>query len=350
MTKSRPATIVTWATDAAHGGRPLVTMIDPLTGVTCPLDISFAPDQTINRIAWSPDGNALAISTYEVIPQGGGSRARLAVLSPLGLYRGGVAGDVAWSPDGSRLAVTYTSHSPGPGPATIWMVDHDGTQRQVEFNCDPCYAAYPGGRASGAAFWSPDSSSIAFAYAQYGSDSPNGGHLVAERTLVASADSASVSILDQAGIRSWIDDRTLAQVDEAGQTFAVPVDQPDQRHPASFVPPRDGQSPDGRYAARLVVRNEATGAGDLVVDDLASGGSTTVTSGRESGGQWIWSPDSSMIVYAESPEPSHGVRPGIWIVNVDGTGLRRLTDAVAADGGIAELMETAWQPVWAAGR
>ena len=57
-----------------------------------------------------------------------------------------------------------------------------------------------------------------------------------------------------------------------------------------------------------------------------------------------------MIVFAESPEPSSGVKPGIWIVKVDGTGLRRLTDAVAADGGISIVMPTAWQPVWIAGQ
>lgn len=197
-----------------------------------------------------------------------------------------------WSPDGGKLALDATNAS---DTSDIWIVDvTDWSARKVVDCAAPClWAEEPA--------WSHDGTRIAYQ----------------RHTTTAAGETSAIEVLDLAS-------GTTSVVHETGTDKGV-------------YAPR--WSPDD---ASLVFEQTAAD-GDtflgvsLEVLDLAAPGVTrTIVPVERFANNADWSRDGSLIVFSA---PIAGGEPGgplsdIWVVNRDGTGLRRVTD-IAASGGTA---------------
>jgi Tol biopolymer transport system component len=188
---------------------------------------------------------------------------------------------------------------------------------------------------------SPDGSRIVFARSKLGATAR-------QRLFVVNADGSGLRLLTKGDDRdpSWSPDgETIAftrgegPVSVFGSVYAVDTDGSNLR-----VLVRDAQdpawSPDGSKIA-FVRDLEAA----VAVFDLKSKSITRVIrSKRVSASQPAWSPDGTRIVFVDMPRDA---RPDslyddaddyleIYVVNVDGTGLRRLTRNTDID----------WSPTW----
>ncbi len=181
----------------------------------------------------------------------------------------------AWNAAGSRIAFWRT---PAPfGPGSIWTMTANGTdERRLTVGIDARDPA-----------WSPAGTRIAFTLAS--------GEGFDVWTMRAS------------------DGADLQQV-----TSGPALD---------FEP---AWSPDGTRLAFTRGSQEGD-VGDVYVIDLATGAVTQVTSSPEYDHQVAWSPDGTRLVFERDSGPSFS----IYTVNVDGTGLTRVTDGPYFDTGPA---------------
>jgi TolB protein len=228
------------------------------------------------------------------------------------------------SPDGSRIAFT----SDLSGCYNIWVMNPDGTDR-VQLTSVDQYE-----RCNETPYWSPDGSQIAF----ISSREPSEGW----QTYVMNADGSNprkVSVVPDrddaagAGPLGWTPDgRVIYQiiansadtiyVVEPDGTGAEPLfDEPGIRDPVwspdgsllAFVRSSDG-------VARLVVRDGAGSEDTLVVMSLSETGSYMAI---PPAARQPWSPDGSWVAFYIA---EHWVRQ-IFVIDTDGTDLRRLTDS-----------------------
>jgi hypothetical protein len=133
--------------------------------------------------------------------------------------------------------------------------------------------------------------------------------------------------------------------------FEVPLDPRLDRVDHGYLPAGPGVlpvgvafSPDGTQLVQFVERSRVLIA-DLVLGDLANGRRESLVVGMPAGGSVWWSPDGRMIGYlidTQAPEQ------GIWLVNADGSDLRRLVGSPLVMGRIAygtdSTLLKAWQP------
>ena len=367
LTSPRAGWIAVWGTEA----QPELVLVNPLTGETCSL-ITFsdfnAPPGTATPegpagwiperggLAWSPDGGALAIVVVDTEQP---ERYALYVWSDLGL-----AGPIievrqpshlhvpSWSPDGSLLAIGQSSGTIlGPNePASTWIVAGDGSApREVPVDCDACLG--------GSVYWSPSGDQIAF---RTWSNMDNGeslgiaaGGVGEERVPLLSGTSGGDALL------GWASDESLwvvpfgvtvpvAVPEGAGRLFEVPLDPRLDRVDHGFLPAGPGVipggaaiSPDGTEVVQLVERPRVLIA-DLMLADFPAGGAERLVEGLPSARVW-WSPDGRTIGYLIDVQTSD---QGIWLLNADGTGLRKLIGGSLLVGPGHDLLDATLWKVW----
>lgn len=258
---------------------PRLRLLDVDTGAGRPL----AALRLAHNASWAPDGTRVVVEDYGTR---GGDGPHLAVIDLRSgrvhaLTHGGALDESpAWSPNGRRIVF---SRAPLAGPDDgLWLMNaRGGGERHVTYNRfgDTCAA------------WSPDGRRIAFARSRNGSGSR-------ELWLMSSSGTGRHRLLPRASCAAWSPD---------GSQLAI-------------------SKQTGRVIAGCGCQ-----ATDLYLGD-ANGGERRLL--VRNGGRATWSPDGSRIVFVRW----EGRRTHLWLVNSDGSGLRRLT------GGPRSQRAPAWQP------
>jgi Tol biopolymer transport system component len=212
-----------------------------------------------------------------------------------------------WSPDGRHIAFQRVDpNGCGPGCETddIWVVTDDA-KSLLRVASDPagkgCFAHghVAGGICRNAPGWSPDGRRIAFTCELQ----PKG-----QRTCVINADGTGL--------------RELAQTPGA----AAEEDTWPQ------------WSPDGR---RLVVQRSLGDRRAVFVIDAEGGNPRRLTPWSLRGGEPDWSPDGSRIVFTSNEDGPSKVSANLYTVRPDGRGLMQLTHA---RGGHVQYLSASFSP------
>ncbi len=232
--------------------------------------------------AWSPDGRRIAFA-------GGPEGDDLLVMNADGTGKRRLTSmpavqDLVWSPDGRRIAFSY-------GGNAIYVINADGTKRRRLAD------------ATGAPAWSPDGRRIAF-------DASSG----VDDNGISNSDVFVIGV-NGVGLRRLTDNLEIDR---------YPSWSPDGRR-ILFVSQRLGN-----YFRLYVMKADGTGQRRVTRDN---GGNDDSNWGEDDP---AWSPDGRRIAY----ELGSGVdtRDGIYVINADGTGQRKVAqDTCACEGPI-------WQP------
>jgi len=252
--------------------------------------------------------------------------------------------DVAWSPDGQRLLVW----SLGGGLTHILLIDAAGLEEPRELLNGPLTGSL------GGFVWSPDSTRIAYVSSgnanvlnvadgrtmtiaeDVGSGiswAPDGKHLAystgtSSDVVVVGADGSDRLVVASLGLNpQWMPDGQ-------GLIFSRrPEDHPQEPSGSiAMVPAAGGPveeiasgfplyvSSDGKLAA---VGKDEDGRWEMEVFDLFAGGSRVVSGQVDAWGEGSFSPDGAQMLFRSHDETS----PGLYVVNVDGTGLHHLVQA-----------------------
>lgn len=248
-------------------------------------------------VAWSPDGQRLLIWS-----QGGGLTHVLLLdpvgqeepSEPLGGPLAGGLGGFAWSPESTRIAYV------GSGKANVLNVADGRTTTIAE-------------DVGSGISWAPDGTHLAY--------STGAGNDV----VVVGADGSDRLVVASLGLNpQWMPDgqrlifsrRQEAYPQETSGSIAMipAAGGPIEEIASGF--PLDVSS-DGKLAA---VRKNEDGSWEIEVFDLAAGGSRVVSGQVDAWGEGSFSPDGAQLLFRSQDETS----PGLYLVNVDGTGLRHL--------------------------
>jgi Tol biopolymer transport system component len=253
--------------------------------------------------AWSPDGQQMAFTRYDgpyplspriYVMNADGSGLRL-------LTVGSRTGSLpAWSPDGQQISLVTNGSSdfdPAPRPPRIFVVNRDGSAgRAITPELSENRSTAGPDRLS----WSTDGSVIA-----YGIQDPRPD--VRNHPLV-------IANADGSGVRAFF----------VTATGDFPAREP-------------SWSPDGRRIAFASVfdlvapAGGPTTRGDIYTIDRSAVGLARVTRASDifAADAWpAWSPDGQQVAFSRTQDSyattvSDG-RKGLFIVNADGSGLRRL--------------------------
>ena len=203
-------------------------------------------------------------------------------------------GEPAWSPDGRQLAFVSRRHQMYgfPGDLAVYVINADGSGLMRLTN-SPAPDEWPA--------WSPDGARIAF-----------------NRFTCMNLDCT------QQGYRAIY----TVNVDGSGLTrLTNPVGIGDDEWPT--------WSPDGRQIA--FARTADSTASDIFVMNSDGSNLIRLTDGRYAVRSPAWSPDGRLIAYARASAPATG-NPDfdLYTMNADGSNVRQLTSGPAAD----------WSPSW----
>jgi Tol biopolymer transport system component len=291
---------------------------------------------------WSPDGRRIAylrgrlyrgtgsvLALYVIGVDGRGER-RLAECGACGMPYGG--GRPSWSPDGSQIAFTD-----GRGLSTVDV--ESGRVRRLTTCPEPgCMDISPD--------WSPDHSAIAFTRF-------TGEALERDRRLQlvhalyrVSVNGSQLTRLAADGMNpAWAPDGKTILVDTRRGIESVAAD---GSHTAVIAPgrsPAEGPgvpswSPDGSRILYFTTPHEKLGYRAEVWTMKPNGTDTTrLYRGSCCIGTWskpVWSADGTRVALSASRGPRYEVwAGGTFVVDSDGTGLRKLTQLPA---------DLAWQP------
>jgi TolB protein len=276
--------------------------------------------------AWSPDGRRIAFDAYSHNFQAGAMQ--IYTMNADGTHRRRLTRLTdycrlgQWSPDGRRIV--YSCGKRHSDAADIWVIDADGTRTtrltpsQGATDSDP--------------LWSRDGSQIVFTRASrsrsdvYVVNAKGGG----ERRLTRTGDSAA---------EAWMPGRKIVfarGVDEAGPASGIYVmnaDGGDVRRVTtrvglyvSFVV--GGWSPD----ARVILFADGRGISTVRPSDRF-----VRTLVRAGGSASSWAPGGRQIVFTRTYV---GRQSGLWIVNRDGSGARRIV-------AVADPADSYYEPAWA---
>jgi len=224
---------------------------------------------------------------------------------------GTVDGNPDWSPDGLRLVFT---RQPAKGAYSIWTVNTDGSGlKRISPPCPPGGDIPKCGADDGGAVWSPDGKHLAFqrltgALRPEGATLADNPAIYKDELVVTDADGSHARRLVWLG--PWRGDPQL------------PAWSPDGKR-VVFL---------GKYMTSKT-NNAACECRSLwVVNADGTGLHRILAPGLRPGDRMDWSPDGTTILFRTHPgdDPS-GVGANLYTIHPDGTGLRKLTHYPAYD-------------------
>ena len=271
---------------------------------------------------------------YVVNPDGSG----LQNLTP-----GVVGWEPTWSPDRTKILFTSFLHGGGEADEEIYVMDADGSNRRRLTNT-------PGDSASSwSADWSPDGEQIVFNSNRDGSDLGWDGP---ELYLMA-ADGSNVRRLTRRlgsdSSPAWSPDGTkiafmrnpVGDQEGRGDIYVI---QPDgtnlQRLTRDARAGRPSWSPDGERIAFMSARSNRKQAYDgaeyeIYVMDADGTNIQRLTHRPYADGHPDWSPDGTKVVftvYGDQEGTGNSEEHGIYVMDADGTNVRRLTAGGRGEG------------------
>jgi Tol biopolymer transport system component len=257
--------------DEYFGG---IWLVHAETGSTQPLIRGY------ENPAWSPDGTRLAmeagghIFTIEITSL---DPALVDTSSLLQLTTEGRNYFPDWSPDGEWIAFDSNFGNQSTGYYDLWKMHCDGSsKKRIEVD-------YVGSRVPN---WSPD-----------------GKYIVHQRTVVAGTGAPEIFVVDTSGYNPL----RLTYAEQEADMY-----------------PR--YSPDGTRIAWCAHRKTSSGNWAMNVWIMNSDGSNPKKVTSDHAWRFGWSPDGSQLVFLYWDTLTE--RPGngeLWLINVDGSGLRQLT-------------------------
>lgn len=303
------------------------------------LDRAGRPTGEELRPAWSPDGTRLAFTSdrdgqFDIwaIDADSGNLRRLTTEGDRNRWP-------VWSPDGSQIA--FLSHRVGEdqiAATEIWVIRCDGAQpRQITTHSGVDFTSAPS--------WSPDGTQLV-----YSGNLPNGDAAL----FITHVDGSGTRQVSPEGIQafdpSWSPDGCsilfAGETEGRTQIFTIDPDGSNLRQltesQADSVAP--AWSPDGTQIAfaRTPSLAEATHTVSELLVMEADGGNvrSLATLDRVKLQAPVWSPDGKQIAFVAYHNDATVPTEGTWklhVVDLSDSGLRTLTDQVAAGG--------SW-PVW----
>jgi dipeptidyl aminopeptidase/acylaminoacyl peptidase len=333
-----PGSTVSNGLIAASGGSGPkdLRLIEVATGTSTRIGPSWG--DAVSVLGWSPTGTALAFDA--VLGVGGpGGCTGLFVRDDAGVvevaYRRGSYEGVAWSPDGSALAYVVSGPEPDYWPHLTIAAADGSAPKDLGSICTGCGFVDPPA-------WSPDSAHVAITWMTVDqSDSRLSILDVRTGTWSIVPHSAGDRFADSGfnangGLGRWLDASTLliaadVMSPSGHQAYAtVAIDKPGMPTTRVAWPPIEVGtiSPDLRW-----VTNLGCGRCTLTVTSRASGHTRTLWDSTSD--NVAWSPDSRRLIIATKRSIA---KPGMWVIDVDGSGRRRITSTVA------QVVD--WQPVW----
>ena len=333
---------------------PELYLIDPTTGAPCLLArfpaYTNPPQQATPQgplgwvpprgpLVWSPDGRALALVVV-------GERTRdLFVWSLAGLagpliagHDGRWPGTPSWSPDGSLLASPEVGGIGLDTITSVHLVDRGGgPTRSIASGCI-CHL--------GQVAWSASGRTIATTTrdAEGNRDGIVAGSIDTGQLqdVPILADPASQVVTEQ--VLGFVDDQSLLLVNPSPQRFTARSIHggPDRDlGPTRLTPGMLDQGPLSLAPDRSAwLFNDLSSLGIL---EIGTGTESTLPGTPDGTTAAGWSPNSRQLGYVDMLQHA---RQGIWVVNRDGTGTRRVTSRPYVLGDL--LSSFAWQPVWPA--
>jgi Tol biopolymer transport system component len=277
---------------------------------------------TVSQPAWSPGGTRVAfvrgfpggpntngrMSVYVAASKGGGAH-RLASCGGCGGQWGALLG---WSPDGTRVAF---SRDAGPmGQEALWVVAAAGGRPHRLTDCRPAWCADVD------PVWSPDGHLIVFERITH---EGRWGH----RLYTIRPDGSGLTKIADGAEPEWSPDGTRIAFDGAGGITVANADGSDTHllvaGSGGTGPGVPSWSPDGK---KLVFFQTPGAPGAFVAEvwTINADGSDKKRLYRSGccvmvWAAPIWSPDGRMIAFSAT---SAG---GTFVINADGTGLRRIS-------------------------
>ena len=260
--------------------------------------------------------------------------------------------DASWSPDGRTIAFARSAR--GGYPTEIWTIAGDGTGLQQ-------VTRY--GSTSSAPAFSPDGERIAFFTLKDfpEPESPDDPPPPAELYSIRADGSAATRLTNDRTIQTdptWSPDgATIAfipwrPIREKGELFfdlglgTIPAAGGATRTLVPFSARRDmvnaSWSPDGRALVAEVSDGKQS---DIAVVDASSGAITRLTRGPALETHPVFSPDGKLIVFTSDRHVNAKRRERlgpdfeVYVMNADGTGIRRVTRNRVADA------RPDWQPL-----
>ena len=281
--------------------------------------------------AWSPDGARIAFTSrrdghheiYVMNPDGTGqTRLTATAANSFG---------PVWSPDNSKILF----HSDRDGNQEIYVMDANGAG-QIRLTNESGLDAAPS--------WSPDGRHIAFVRGQAGQG------MLSERLeiwIMGPDGSGQTRLTNNTVFEGWPtwspDGGLIAFETERDGNFEIYVMKPDGSKQTRLTHSTEEDrgpswSPDGR-----MILFERGRPRDIFVINADGTGETRITAAPAWDFVPQWSPDGSLIAFVRViPGPGdspHGGDEEIFVMNANGSGLKRLTESLGVD--YAPL----WRPV-----